>query len=415
MVLELDLSRAELRADPYPLFRRLREEDPVHWSGGLRAWVLTRYDDVRLALNDPRLSADRITPFADHLGADSAGAGEGGAPLAAFARALGLWAVFRDPPDHTRLRAAMNRAFVSDAVERLRPTIEALVDGLIDRAAPRGRMDLVADFAYPLPVAVIGRLLGVPAADFDRLKAWSDDLATVVGTALATPDKYARAAGSWQAMRDYFAAHIAARRAAPPADALGDMLRAQREDARFGDEELIANAVLLLFAGHETTTNLIANGVLALFRNPRERARLAAEPALAASAVEEFLRYDGPVQAVTRVAREEVAIGKRRVRRGERLVLVLNAANRDPAQFPEPDRLDIAREPNRHIAFGYGIHFCLGAPLARLEAAIALPRLLARLPELAPAGGAPEWIDSLVFRGMKALPVSFAARGPRAA
>ena len=403
MVIDLDLSRPEVRADPYPLFRRLREEDPVHWSERLSGWVLTRYADVRAALNDPRLSADRITPFVDHMAATAV------ADVGDLARALGLWAVFRDPPDHTRLRAAMGRAFVPGRIERLGPAIEQLVDRFIAAVAGRGEMEVIADLANPLPVAVIGTLLGVPAADFAQLKAWSDELATVVGTSLDMPDKHERAARSWRTMRDYFADLIEARRSAPPQDALGDMIRARHEDERLDDAELVANAVLLLFAGHETTTNLIANATLALVRNPAALRTLVRAPELIASAVEEFLRYDGPVQALTRIARTEVELGGQRIAAGERLVLILNAANRDPAQFPAPDRLDLAREPNRHIAFGYGIHFCLGAPLARLEAKIALSRLAARLPELALAESRLEWLDSLVFRGMRALKVSFKA------
>jgi cytochrome P450 len=408
MPLEFDLGDPALLADPFPLFARLRAVDPVHWSERLRGWVLTRYADVRLALNDPRFSADRITPFADHISGPAGG--RDATPVGEFARALGLWAVFRDPPDHTRLRGAMNRAFVPGAVASLEPAIAALAEELIDRVAPRGEMDLIADFAYPLPVGVIGRLLGVPPEDFWQLKAWSDDLATVVGTALATPDKYLRAGASWSAMRDYFSALIAARKTAPAADALGEMIRAHTEGEALDDEELVANAVLLLFAGHETTTNLIANAMLALMRNPAARALLGERPGIIDSAVEEFLRYDGPVQALTRIAREDLTLAGKRIRAGERIVLMLNSANRDPDQFDEPERLDLMREPNRHLAFGYGIHFCLGAPLARLEAAIALPRLLARLPEMTPAIADPDWLDSLVFRGMKALPVRFAAR-----
>ena len=403
MAIDVDLSAPEVRADPYPLFRRLREEEPVHWSERLGGWVLTRYTHVRTALNDPRLSADRITPFVDHVKES------GRSPIGDFARALGLWAVFRDPPDHTRLRAAMNRAFVASTIERLGPAIERLVDGFIARVAERGEMEVIADLASPLPVAVIGALLGVPSEDFARLKAWSDELATVVGTALDMPDKHERAAKSWGTMRDYFAALIEARRSRPPRDALGDMIRAREEEARLDDAELVANAVLLLFAGHETTTNLIANAVLALARHPEALRALKAEPALAASAVEEFLRYDGPVQALTRIANTAVELGGQSIRAGERLILVLSAANRDPEQFPDPDRLELAREPNRHLAFGYGIHFCLGAPLARLEAKLALSRMVARFPELALAESRLEWLDSLVFRGMRRLRVSFKA------
>jgi len=408
MAQDFDLSEPMLRANPYPHFSRLRAEDPVYWSERLRGWILTRYADVRHVLNDPRFSADRITPFADHLAAPASDATMSTA--ADFAKALGLWAVFRAPPDHTRLRAAMNRAFVPAVVARLGAAIQSLVDELIGRVASRGGMDLIADFAYPLPVAVIGRLLGVPAEDFSQLKAWSDDLATVVGTALATPDKYSRAAASWAGMREYFSTLIAARKSSPPDDALGDMIRARAENDSLDDDELVANAVLLLFAGHETTTNLIANGMLALARNPDQRALLMREPDAIESAVEELLRYDGPVQALTRIAREEVELAGKLIRAGERIILMLNAANRDPDQFEVPDRLNLRREPNRHLQFGYGIHFCLGAPLARLEARIAFPRLLSRLPDLEPAIGEPEWLDSLVFRGMKALPMRFAPR-----
>jgi len=401
MAVDYDPRRPEVIADPFPMYRRLREEDPVHWSDILGGWVLTRYADVRSALLDRRLSADRITPFERHLSQDSR------AEIADLLRGLGLWAVFNDPPKHTRLRGLMNRAFTSSAVEGLRPAVEALVDRLIAGVAGRGRMDLIADFAYPLPAAVIAALLGVPHTALEQVKLWSDDLAAFVGSALATPDKRQRAQAAIKEMSGYFHSLVAERRAEPRDDLLSALTAAEERGDVLSEEELIATCVLLLFAGHETTTNLIGNGLLALLRNPVQRHALAADPTLVGGAVEELLRYDGPAQALTRVATEDLEMGGRRIARGHRVFVNLSAANRDPAQFAQPDELDVRRADNRHLAFGHGIHFCIGAPLARLEAQIAFPRLLRRLPALSLDTDAPPWNDSYVLRGVKALPLSF--------
>lgn len=404
MTVAFDPRLPEVVADPYPLFRTLRDVDPVHHSDIVGGWVLTRFADVKACLTDTRLSSDRITPFVRYR------AGREDAPLIeTLGRTLGLWAVFTDPPKHTRLRALMNRAFTTRAVERLRPRIADVVDDLLARVRDRGRMDLIRDVAWPLPIAVIGDMIGVPAADRDRFKTWSDDLATFVGSAVTTPGKYARAAGSLGAMHEYFSALLADRRRTPRDDLASALLAAEEHDDRLTEDEIIATAILLLFAGHETTTNLIGNGMLALLRAPAELARLRAQPAVATSAVEEILRYDGPSGAMTRVALEDVAIDGVNIPRGDRLFLMINAANRDPRQFEDADRFDVTRDPNRHVAFGAGIHFCVGAPLARLEAQIAVPALLAALPDLALATDAPAWLDSLVFRGVTSLPVTFRA------
>ncbi|HXG14800.1 MAG TPA: cytochrome P450 [Calidithermus sp.] len=390
--------------DPFPVLRRLQAEDPVHWSEILKSWVLTRYDDVRAALADPRLSADRLTSFLRHQAGDRPLA----EALAELGRSLGMWAVFTDPPLHTRLRGLLTDAFTPRAVETLRPTVRALVDALIDGVAGAGRLDLVRDIAAPLPVAVIGDLLGVPRADGPALKRWSDDLATFVGSAVATPDKYERAAASLREMNAYFRALAAERRARPRQDVLSALVAAAG-GGRLADDELVASCTLLLFAGHETTTNLIGNGVLALLRHPDQCERWRRDPTLTATAVEELLRFEGPGQALVRVALDDLAIGGRRIRRGDRLFVMINAANRDPRRFVDPDRLDLGREPNPHLTFGHGQHFCVGAPLARLEAQVALPRLLERLPGLALAAPRLEWIDSLIFRGVRALPLTFGA------
>lgn len=389
-------------ADPYPVLRRLQTEDPVHWSEILGGWVLTRYADVRAGLADPRLSADRISPFVSHPSARAT------PEVKELGRFVGMWAVFIDPPRHTRLRGLLNTVFTSREVERLRPLIEELVNALLDRVGGAGRMDAIRDFAYPLPVAVIAEMIGVPREDSERFKVWSDELAAFIGSAAAT-DKYARAARGMTEMRDYFRRMVAIRRAEPREDIMSRLLAAEERDDALSEDELVATCVMLLFAGHETTTNLIGNGLLALLQNPQELRALRDEPPLAASAVEELLRYDGPNRAMVRIATGDFDLDGRRIRHGDRLFLMLNAANRDPGQFSDPDRVDLHREPNRHLAFGHGIHFCLGAPLARLEGQIAFPALLRRLPGLALATDRLEWIDSLIFRGLKSLPVTFGA------
>jgi len=338
--------------------------------------------------NDPRLSSDRITPFVKRR-PDR----EHAAEIQALGRMLGLWAVFTDPPQHNHLRGLMTTAFTTRAVERLRPRIKMLVAELIDKICDLGQMDLIRDFAWPLPITVIADMLGVPREDHAALKAWSDDLAAFVGSALATSDKYERAARSGVKMSDYFRDLIGKRRAKPREDLVS---------------ALVATAILLLFAGHETTTNLIGNGILSLLRHPAELHALRADPSLIVRAVEEMLRYEGPTAAMVRVALEDVGLPSGgTIGRGDRVFLMINSANRDSRHFDEPERVNIRRDPNRHIAFGYGLHFCVGAPLARLEAQIAIPALLRRLPDLTLTTDALPWLDSLVFRGVRSLPLTF--------
>jgi cytochrome P450 len=386
----------EFLADPYPTYHRLRAEDPVHHSP-LGFWVLTRYEDVSAVLRDPRFIKEPLAALvAARFGVE-------------VPRGVGLSMLDRDPPDHTRLRSLVGTAFTPRVVEGLRPRIQQIVDGLIMYAQALGSMDVIEEFAYPIPVNVICELLGVPVADHERFKGWSLDIARGLDSIYLPADSEVprRSAASRHAISDYFRDLIARRRAAPRGDLLSALIAAEEAGDKLNEEELLATCILILIAGHETTVNLIGNGVLALLRNPDELRRLRATPGLITSAVEELLRYDGPVQRTARVASAEATIGGRTIARGEMVMPFIGAADRDPAQFPDPDRLDLTRGDNRHIAFGWGIHFCLGAPLARLEGQIAIDALVRRLPRLELVDDKAEYRQSLTLRGLKTLPVKF--------
>jgi pimeloyl-[acyl-carrier protein] synthase len=382
-------------ADPYPTYHRLRAEDPVHQSP-LGFWVLTRYDDVVAALRDPRLAKEAIASFV------AARLGRTPSPAASLSM------LDRDPPDHTRLRSLVNKAFTPRVVETLRPRIRGIVDGLLDRAERAGGMDLIEEFAYPIPVAVICEMLGVPVEDHERFKGWSADLARSLDALLLPPESGVaeRGVAARQSLGGYFRDLIAVRRKSPRNDLLSGLIAAEEAGDKLTEEELLATCVLLLIAGHETTVNLIGNGTLALLRHPDQRCRLREDPGLIATAVEELLRFDGPVQRTARIPTEDVTIGGRTIAKGEMVMPFIAAADRDPAQFPDPDRLDIGRTDNRHIAFGWGIHFCLGAPLARVEGQIAINALVQRFPKLALATERPEYRQSLTLRGLQSLPVT---------
>ena len=386
----------EFLADPYPTYHRLRAEDPVHHSP-LGFWVLTRYEDVSSVLRDPRFVKEPLAALvAARFGAE-------------VPRGVGLSMLDRDPPDHTRLRSLVSKAFTPRVVEGLRPRIQQIVDGLITRAEAAGSIDLIEEFAYPIPVNVICEMLGVPVADHERFKGWSLDIARGLDSIWLPPDSEVprRSAAARHAISDYFRGLIAERRAAPRGDLLSALIAAEEAGDKLNEEELLATCILLLIAGHETTVNLIGNGVLALLRHPAELSRLRATPGLITSAVEELLRYDGPVQRTARVAGADATIGGRTIAKGDMVMPFIGAADRDPAQFPDPDRLDLSRSDNRHIAFGWGIHFCLGAPLARVEGQIAIDALVRRLPGLELVNHEPEYRQSLTLRGLKTLPVKF--------
>ena len=386
-------------ADPYPTYAWLRESRPV-WHPTERVFVLSRHEDCAAVLRDPRFGRSA----AGRLGARSPGpAGEpaGDEPVVRSFLAL-------NPPDHTRLRRLVSRAFTPARVRDLGPRIEAIAAELIDAArASAGPVDLIAALASPLPVTVISELLGVPAANYDRLVAWSDALARGLdpGFLISAEDRERQ-----QLARAEFGAYlselIGQRRRSPGDDLVSALVGVVDDGDVLSEEELIATCILLLVAGHETTTSLLGSAVLGLLQHPDQLARLRAEPGLMTGAVEEFLRYDPPVQLTARVALTDASIGARAVPAGSIALMLIGAANRDPALCADPDDLDITRPPTHHVSFGQGIHFCLGAPLARLETQIVL-RLLLQRPDDLELAGEPTWKENTILRGLRGLPVTF--------
>ncbi len=386
-------------ADPFPLYRRMRDHDPAHWSPRLKAWVLTRYGDVKAVCLDQGMSSDRLRPFFASLpGAEAQ-------RIAEIIRYLSLWMVFRDPPDHTRLRRLVSKVFNVRSMHAMRERVAELTGWLLDRIGGRREFDFIAEFAGPLPALVIMDMLGVPREELVRVKRMSDDMALFVGSSRVSPEKYGVAEAATRKMVEFFRALIAARRAAPADDLLSALVAVQEEGDRLSEDELLATCILLLFAGHETTTNHIANALLALIRFPEQMRLLRERPELAASAVEELLRYDGPSGAQVRIVAREREFHGKTLRPGERVFLMLNAANRDPRAYPDPDRLNLQRDGVPHLTFGFGAHICLGFPLARLEGQISLPAVLRRWRSIELAADRLAWINSMVFRGMESLPV----------
>lgn len=399
----MDFHSATVIADPYPALRRLQDEEPCHWNEGLGAWCLTRYDDVEWGLRDERFSADRIRPFVEHQRSVPAEVAK------TLGDTLGLWLVFNDPPTHTRLRKLLNKGFTPGAVNALKGDIAAIAHELMDAVIGSGRMDAVRDFGYPLPASVIAHILGVQRQDIDLLKRWSDDIAAFVLVSRAHPDKYRAAARSITEMDAYFADVVAHRRRRPGDRVIDGLIAAHDGDDALTLPELLASCSLLLFAGHETTTHFICNGLLGLLQRPDQMADFRAhceDDAFLHGALSEILRWDGPIISMMRVLTRDVSLHGCTMRSGDRVYLFINAANRDPRRFPDPDRLDLRREGARHqIAFGQGIHTCLGAHLARVEGAVAYPILMARCPNMHRADTPPIWSDSLVIRGLETLPL----------
>ncbi len=429
------LGNPHIRSNPYPFYGQLRELDPVHWDEEMGFWVLSRYAEIESLYTDDRFSRaqglmrgfERLSPEHRQIAQPV---------YHSFSKTV----FYADPPYHTHLRGLMNHAFTPRRVEQLRPTIQQIVDDLLDAAQTNGEMDIVHDLAYPLPVMVIADLLGLPASDRARFKGWSDDLFAILGTVRHKPQHLLeRAAQSLAEMTDYVKTLSQTRRQNPQDDLLsalllstdddsssnhhhdfttpfdklrtaphaqGELIRGPSTLSTLTADELVANINILLSTGHETTTHLIGNGLLALLQHPDQKQKLDDHPKLIEPVIEEILRYDNPVQITYRSALEDAEINGKLIRRGDLVNTIIGSANRDPRRFTNPDDFDITRSEGRHLGFGLGIHFCIGAPLVRLEAEIAFETILRRFPRLQLATDTLDWQEHPIFRGLKSLPVS---------
>jgi len=388
-------------SNPYPFYDRLRTEDPVHWSERFGSWLLTRYSDVAATLRDSRLSANRTGVFMKQL---PEGMSQNLQPLRDH---LATWMSHSDPPNHTRLRALVSKAFTPGMVEGMRKHVQEIVDELLDAILDKHDIDIIRDVAYPLPAAVISDMLGVPPDGREQFKQWAEDImAFTGGGALALPKIAEKAQKSLFEMYEYFGHLIRERRQQPKEDLISALTRIEEQGDRLTEEDLLGLCDQLLTAGHDTTRNLIGNGMLALLQNEDQLLNLRNNPSLIVSAVEELLRFDSPLQRQTRVAKEDFQLDGHKIRKGQPLLSMLGAANRDPSQFKDPNRLDIARRNNGHLAFGSGIHYCLGAPLSRLEGQIAFNSILQHFPEmrLAVSNSTPQWRENMSVRGLVSLP-----------
>ncbi len=393
----------ETLADPYPLYHRLRTEDPVHWDPFLHTWVVTRYADVVAVLQHFLASRSPSPAQLSALGLSG---------LVPIAEVLVRQMLFLDGAAHARIRNLASAAFTPRRVEALRPHIQEITDNLLDQVLVKGQMDVIADLADPLPAIVTTEMLGLPLSDWRQLTTWSTDFAEALGNLQHNTDRAPHVLKSLQAMCSYFLAAVEDHRQHPGDDLICALLHAEHAGDSLSTEEVVANCIMVMTGGQETTTNLIGNGLLALLRHPQQWHRLRSSVELVPSAIEELLRFESPIQYTSRLAPADLEMGGKTIRKQQAVIAVIGAANRDPDRFPDPDRLDITRQDNRHLAFAWGPHFCFGAPLARLEGEIAFTTMLRRIPELTLEPAPPTWRQNLGFRGLTQLPVAFSAAGP---
>lgn len=393
----LNLLQSEYTRDPYSLYHRLREHDPLFWDERFQSWVLTRHADIVAVLRDPRFTAERAFRVPE----------EAIASVRQPVLALSCQMLFLDQPDHTRLRSLVAGSFTPRAVESMRAPVQQKVDSLLDMLLPRGQVEAITDFASPLASGVMATLLGLPQEDRTHFARWANDYGALIDGTKATIEDVIQLLQKLSEALDYFREMIKKRKNAPQNDLLQRMISAHEQGDCLNEAELLGNLVLLLAAGIITTTHLIGNGLLALARHPEQYEVLQKKPDLVSSAVIEFLRYDSPTQSTERLPRADLEIGDKQLKRGQPVLLCLGAANHDPAQFSNPDKLDFARTDNRHVAFSHGAHFCLGAPLARLEAEVAFRTLLTRLKRFPMLVNEPEHAPSIAFRILKSLPLTF--------
>jgi cytochrome P450 len=388
-------------SNPYPFYDLLRTEDPIHWSERFDCWLLTRYADVTMTLRDVRLSANRTDVFVRQL------PDEMGQRLQPLRDHLATWMSHSDPPYHTRLRNLVSKAFTAGMVEGMRGHIHEIVDELLNSVRGRYEVDIISEIAYPLPAAVISDMLGIPVDGREQFRQWAEDImAFTGGGALALPKIAEKAQKSLFEMYDYFSGLIRERRNRPQNDLITALTRIEEQGDRLTEGDLIGLCDQLLTAGHDTTRNLIGNGMLALLTNEDQLQTLREDLSLIPSAVEELLRFDSPLQRQTRVAKEDFDLHGCPIRKGQPILSMLGAANRDPARFEDPSRLDICRRNNGHVAFGSGIHYCLGAPLSRIEGQIALSSIIQRFPTIHLSNPDQRWRENMSVRGLVSLPCS---------
>jgi cytochrome P450 len=386
--------------DPHPYFARLRATEPVSWNEWWKGWVITRFDDVdHLLRRSPAISAATVAPARQRATPEQRRTRE------ATFRVLGSWMMLTDPPDHTRLRRLVNKAFTPSTVSRLQPGIERTVTDLLDAVAQRGRMDVIRDFSHPLTLSVISEMLGIPRGDRRQVGIWAEEILPLVLEGRSSHGRREQAESVLHEMETYFRGMTRERRRDPGADLVSALARAEHEGGLLSEDEVVATCIMLIFAGQETTTGFIANSVLALSEHPDQLDLLRRAPQLMGGAVEELLRFCGTAFAITRLARTDFVLRGRRIAAGDKVMLVLSAANRDPERFPDPDRLDVTRDTAGHLAFAGGVHYCLGGPLARTEARIGLSMLLARFPDLQVPSQDVEWRPVIVGREPTALDV----------
>jgi cytochrome P450 len=395
------LKSPEFIANPYPLYRTLRETDPVYYSQTWGVWILTRYDDIMSILRDPKRfsNAGRYSALLDQLPEEVQD------KVVPLRHHYSAGMVVSDPPNHTRLRNLVRDSFSAARIRAIAPHIQKIVDNLLDQAQEQSEFDLVAALAFPLPVIVISELLGVPTEDRTKFTVWGEHLIGLQATGGARVENALRAAKAIVQIENYFREVCAERKAHPRDDLISYMVEAQEGSDKLSEAELINTCVTFLFAGHETTKNLIGNGILTLMEHPQMCAELRQDSSLMALAIEEMLRYESPIQRGWRRVTEDTTIRGKHIRAGELVFIMFGAADRDPEQFPDPDRFDIRRINNSHLAFGSGVHFCIGAPLARVEAPVAISTVLRRFPKLRLTRPV-EWLDSIHVRGPKSLHVA---------
>jgi pimeloyl-[acyl-carrier protein] synthase len=392
------LLKPEILSDPYPVYRRIREKEPVHWDPFMHSWVVTSYAEVVTVLSKYKAARTPTPEQLDLMGLSV---------LGPYAETMLKQMLFMDAPAHTRLRNLCAQAFTPKHIELLRNRCKQIADDLIGRVIANGQMDLIKDFASPFPTIVLAALMGIADDDRDQMKKWSSDFSELLGNFEHNPDRVKTLVSSLQAMKTYIAKQVEEQRSHPRDGVISALLAVEMDGARLTDEEVIANSMLMLAGGLEETTNLIGNGMFSLLQRPEELGLLRNHPEIIQSAVEELLRFESPTQHTGRIAPEDITLGDKQIRKGASLTAVIAAANRDPLRFADPDRLDLRRADNRHVAFGWASHYCLGAPLSRLAGQIAFSTLLNRLSEIRLMTTTPQWRGMAAMRGILSLRIEF--------